>query len=64
MIDTEPYNPSEVTAPRLTKLLLGGINRKVDKNEKPAVQPVEVPIEMPIEMPIPTPVEPSAEKPF
>jgi hypothetical protein len=32
MVDTEPFNGSELTAPRLTKLLLGGINRKVDKS--------------------------------
>jgi len=32
MVDTEPYTTGELTAARLTKLLLGGINRKVDKS--------------------------------
>jgi hypothetical protein len=32
MVDTEPYNGSELTAARLVKLLLGGINRKVDRS--------------------------------
>ena len=32
MIDTEPYSGGEVTAARLIKLLLGGINRKVDRS--------------------------------
>jgi len=31
MVDTGACSGGEVTAPRLTKLLLGGINRKVDK---------------------------------
>jgi len=31
IIDTEPYTAGDVTAPRLTKLLLGGINRKIDR---------------------------------
>ena len=32
MIDTEPYIPGDITASRLAKLLLGGINRKIDKS--------------------------------
>ena len=32
MVDTEPYNPTEVTGARLAKLLLGGINRKIDRS--------------------------------
>lgn len=32
MVDTEPFSNGEVTAARLTKLLLGGINRKIDKS--------------------------------
>jgi len=32
IVDTEPYNGAELTAPRLVKLLLGGINRKVDRS--------------------------------
>jgi len=32
MVDTEPCTGGEVTASRLTKLLLGGINRKIDKS--------------------------------
>ena len=32
MVDTEPYTAGDVTAPRLAKLLLGGINRKIDKS--------------------------------
>jgi len=32
MVDTEPYTGAELTAPRLIKLLLGGINRKVDRS--------------------------------
>ncbi|KAF9782212.1 hypothetical protein BJ322DRAFT_1111094 [Thelephora terrestris] len=32
IVDTEPFYNCEVTAVRLTKLLLGGINRKVDKS--------------------------------
>lgn len=34
MVDTEPYTNGDLTAYRLTKLLLGGINRKIDKAEK------------------------------
>jgi len=32
MVDTEPYTNGDLTATRLTKLLLGGINRKVDRS--------------------------------
>lgn len=32
IVDTEPYAGSELTAVRMTKLLIGGINRKVDKS--------------------------------
>jgi Mg-chelatase subunit ChlD len=32
MVDTEPFTNGELTATRLTKLLLGGINRKIDKS--------------------------------
>jgi len=32
IVDTEPYTDGNVTAARLTKLLLGGINRKIDKS--------------------------------
>ncbi|KAF9651715.1 hypothetical protein BDM02DRAFT_3110160 [Thelephora ganbajun] len=32
IVDTEPYVEGEVTAARLTKLLLGGINRKIDRS--------------------------------
>jgi hypothetical protein len=32
MVDTEPFTNGELTAVRLTKLLLGGINRKIDKS--------------------------------
>ena len=34
MVDTEPFTSGELTAVRLTKLLLGGINRKIDKSDK------------------------------
>lgn len=32
IVDTQPYINGEVTAPSLAKLLLGGINRKIDES--------------------------------
>jgi len=32
MVDTEPYTGGDLTAARLAKLLLGGINRKIDRS--------------------------------
>jgi len=32
MVDTEPFVAAELTTVRLIKLLLGGINRKIDNS--------------------------------
>jgi Mg-chelatase subunit ChlD len=39
MVDTEPYTTGELSAAKLTKLLLGGINRKVDAERSTTARP-------------------------
>lgn len=41
MVDTEPFTGGEVTAARLAKLMVGGINRKIDNKSIEPLNPVK-----------------------
>ena len=36
IVDTTPYTGKELDAESLVKILLGGINRRIDRNTEPA----------------------------